>query len=143
VQAGKPAKGKRKAPEPAEEEDSEEDDLSSEDEPVPGEEDPEDSNESDEDVLEQDSAEDSADDEESDEGADAPIEPGKPASRALAGKQQHGRAQQISDPVGDGVDESDEEMEEGAPLTIMLLSVLGGPMHGYWLLLMSWALCWV
>jgi len=55
VQTEKPGKGKRKA-EPAEDEDSEVDQLSSEDESVPGKGDPKDSNEFDEDFLGQEKA---------------------------------------------------------------------------------------
>ena len=128
MQDNKPVRGKRKAPEPAEEDESEDDDVSSEDDPLPGEEDPDDSNESDEDVLEHDDAEEPADelaagskldkDANSRRGASS-----KQDSRTAASTAQNVRAQQALDATDDTEIDSDEDLGGGMPTTSLHLAL--------------------
>ena len=127
VQADKPAKGKRKAPEPVEEDGSEDDELSSEDEPLPGEEDDEDSNDSDEDVLEHDDSEGAADELAAEEKPNAGARgkagaPSKSESRTPASTQPV-RIQHTADATHDQEDDSDEDMDEGIPFCIYHMGV--------------------
>ena len=118
MQAGKPVRGKRKAPEPTEGDDSEDADLSSEDEPLPGEEDPEDSNDSDEDILEHDDAEEPADEltDGGDSDDDARVtgeDPHKADGGVNASTRHIQMKQQVVDATDEGEDDSDDDLDEG------------------------------
>ena len=115
VQLPQRVRGKRKAPEPSDDE-GEEDDLNSEDAPLPGEEDAEDSDASDEDVIEQSDDEASAEEEsEPEEAVEVPAAKkaaNLPLHRARDAELQHKRGAGALD---DDEDDSDEDLHEGIP----------------------------
>ena len=109
LQIREPVRGKRKAPEPAADEDgrSDEEDLSSEDAPLPGEEDTEDSDESDADTVQHGNAEVSMDEaEESEDDEDMQTEPVSKGTGSVPGSTADNRkAPEAPGPAGKDQDE--------------------------------------
>ncbi|CAK0782969.1 hypothetical protein CVIRNUC_006164 [Coccomyxa viridis] len=104
-----PVRGKRKAPEPAADEDgrSDEEDLSSEDAPLPGEEDTEDSDESDAETVQHGNAEDLMDEaEESEDDEDMQTEPVSKGTGSVPGSTADNRKAPEAPGPADGGDET-------------------------------------